>query len=127
MIVAMSEHHVLQTFQQAFVPFVWLHSREGGTRVNSFASGGVIPASARGTHYDGLLALVDWFPTVCHLAGIKTIKSNLTEGNTGLYFDCFVVALPICCNIFWCTGVPPLDGVDIFEAITTGAPSPRQE
>ena len=87
LIVAMSEHHALQTFQQAFVPFVWLYFREGGTRVNAFASGGIIPASARGTHYDGLLALVDWFPTVCHLAGIKTIKSNLTEGNnTGPYF-----------------------------------------
>lgn len=58
------------------------HPREGGTRVNSFASGGVIPAAARGTHYHGLLALVDWFPTVCHLAGITTIKSNLTAGSS---------------------------------------------
>jgi hypothetical protein len=33
---------------------------EGGTRVNSLISGGVIPAKARGTHYDGLLAVVDW-------------------------------------------------------------------
>ena len=57
-----------------------LHLREGGTRVNAFASGGVIPVAARGTKYDGLLALVDWFPTVCHLAGITTIRSNLTEG-----------------------------------------------
>lgn len=64
---------------------------------------GVIPAAARGTHYDGLLALVDWFPTVVALAGITTIKSNLTEG------------------------VPPLDGFDIFHAITTGGESPRQE
>lgn len=76
---------------------------EGGTRVNSFASGGVIPTAARGTHYDGLLALVDWYPTVCALAGIATIKSNLTEG------------------------VPPLDGFDIFAAITTGGVSPRTE
>ena len=76
---------------------------EGGTRVNSFISGGLVPSAARGTHYDGLLAVVDWFPTVCALAGITDIKSNQTQG------------------------VPPLDGHDVFAVVTTGAPSPRQE
>ena len=43
------------------------------------------------------------FPTVCALAGIKEIRSNQTAG------------------------VPPLDGHDVFEAVTTGATSPRLE
>ena len=65
--------------------------------------GGFLPAAAKGTHYDGLLALVDWYVTVCALAGIPSPRSNTTEG------------------------VPPLDGHDVYEAVVTGGTSPRTE
>ena len=33
---------------------------EGGIRMNSFASGGFIPAAQRGTRYTGIVAAWDW-------------------------------------------------------------------
>ncbi len=36
---------------------------EGGLRVVSFASGGLIPPSRRNTTYDGLFHITDWYPT----------------------------------------------------------------
>ena len=33
---------------------------EGGIRGNAFASGGLIPQSARGTKLEGMIHIVDW-------------------------------------------------------------------
>lgn len=42
---------------------------EGGTRVNSFISGGFVPAAVRGTPVDGMVHIADWYATFLHLAG----------------------------------------------------------
>ena len=77
---------------------------EGGLRVISFVSGGsnVIPVGRRGSKYDGMLHSSDWLPTfVVGVAGLGPLPSN--------------------------TGPTTMDGLDAWDAILTGAASPRTE
>jgi arylsulfatase I/J len=96
-------------------------SWEGGVRASAFASGGYIPAAARGTVYRGLMHVADWYSTLARLVGVDpTDDAHASEG------------------------VPPVDSVDQWAALTgaTGAaaataaasdwswssvPSPRSE
>jgi len=55
---------------------------EGRVRVNTWASGGFIPASQRGTKKTRLTVQGDWYATYCALAGVdptdeKAAKANL--------------------------------------------------
>ena len=43
---------------------------EGGTRVPSFVTGGLLPRTQAGKVHDGLLHIVDWHATICRLAGV---------------------------------------------------------
>eukprot|EP00912_Choanoflagellata_sp_UC4_P001166 UC4_evm1s728 len=43
---------------------------EGGIRVNSFASGGILPKKMRGTEIYGLMHVSDWYTTYCTIAGV---------------------------------------------------------
>jgi len=43
---------------------------EGGVRVNSWAAGGLLPASQRGKKVTGMVALWDYYATFCALAGV---------------------------------------------------------
>eukprot|EP01046_Picozoa_sp_COSAG06_P010352 COSAG06_NODE_564_length_14246_cov_9.566693_4_plen_216_part_00 len=46
---------------------------EGGTRVRGFVhSPNLLPASSRGTTYDGIISAADIFPTFCTIAGERT-------------------------------------------------------
>ena len=69
----------------------------------SFVSGPLVPPAVRGTHWEGLACHADWLPTIA--AGIGNI--SLPDA---------VVRLP-----------RPMDGRDLWAAITSGAPSPRSE
>jgi len=42
---------------------------EGGIRVNSFVTGGLIPEKMRGTESNDLIHFADWYGTFCYLAG----------------------------------------------------------
>mmetsp|Transcript_122681 Transcript_122681/g.273894 ORF Transcript_122681/g.273894 Transcript_122681/m.273894 type:complete len:667 (+) Transcript_122681:80-2080(+) len=42
---------------------------EGGIRVNSFVTGGIIPEKMRGTESHDLMHFADWYGTFCYLAG----------------------------------------------------------
>jgi arylsulfatase A-like enzyme len=66
---------------------------EGGVRGVSFLTGGLLPASASGKEYSGLLQHVDIPATMARLAGAEL----------------------------------EADGLDVWSAITSGAPSPRTE
>eukprot|EP00039_Didymoeca_costata_P024936 m.11904 g.11904 ORF g.11904 m.11904 type:complete len:523 (+) comp4552_c0_seq1:170-1738(+) len=46
---------------------------EGGVRVNSFISGGLVPAAVRGTKVSGMVHICDWYATFLHLAGVNNI------------------------------------------------------
>ena len=76
---------------------------EGGVHNTAFLYGpaSLIPPVLRGTSYDGLVYISDWFPTLMGLAsaGTWTGPSNGHE----------------------------IDGFDIYNAIITSSPSPRTE
>ena len=47
-----------------------MNNWEGGIRGNSFVSGGFLPPSVRGSKFDGMVALWDWYATFASLAGV---------------------------------------------------------
>jgi arylsulfatase B len=79
---------------------------EGGMRAACFASGAGLEAVA-GTVSHAFYSLVDWLPTIVHgIAGVDLAEAALPK-------HAFQPA------------PPPLDGVDIWTSLSTGAPSPR--
>jgi hypothetical protein len=40
---------------------------DGGTRTNAFVSGGLVPATSRGTVYEGIVSIADWYGLFCEL------------------------------------------------------------
>jgi hypothetical protein len=57
---------------------------EGGIRVNSFVTGGLIPKKMRGTESHDLMHFADWYGTFCYLAGADpkdtvAIKNGLPD------------------------------------------------
>ena len=44
--------------------------REGGIRVNSWISGGFLPAHMRSTKHNGLVTAWDFYATLCSFAGV---------------------------------------------------------
>lgn len=78
---------------------------EGGVRVASFASGGLIPAAVRGTRQTGYIHMADWYATACELAGADLLDAS-AEAN----------------------GLPAVDSVSVWPLLSgTVTASPRQE
>eukprot|EP00035_Acanthoeca_spectabilis_P030019 m.475963 g.475963 ORF g.475963 m.475963 type:complete len:416 (+) comp39542_c0_seq1:279-1526(+) len=73
---------------------------EGGVKGVAFVSGGAIPPAVRGTQFNGLAHVTDWYSTVAAFGGV-TLPSN--------------------------TGTASLDSVNLWEAISGGTASPRTE
>ena len=76
---------------------------DGGLKVVSFVSGPLVPQKVRGTLWDGLACHADWLPTIA--AGIANIS-----------LPSAVVHYP-----------RPMDGHNLWGAITSGTASPRTE
>ena len=77
---------------------------EGGTRVSSWVSGGVIPQSRRGTvHSQGLAHVCDWYSTFSTLAGVDPADDK-ASGHPG---------------------IPAIDSIDLWDAIASGTPTNR--
>lgn len=49
-----------------------MNNWEGGIRGNSFISGGFLPQSVRGTTYEGLATIWDYYVTFSSLAGVDS-------------------------------------------------------
>jgi hypothetical protein len=88
-------------------------SFEGGVRTSAFVAGGYVPAAARGTTYEGLIHVADWYATFAQLAGVDPAD----DGHAA-------------------AGVPPIDSLDQWAALTgangsasaaNGYGSPRDE
>ena len=78
---------------------------EGGTRVAAFISGGLVPPAVRGTLTNTTVHICDWFVTLSNLAGATLPAPH--------------------------PGVPPMDSLDVWAAITATSPGaavgPRTE
>ena len=78
---------------------------EGGVRSAAFVSGGLLPASARGTTSNGYVMLADWYTTFSHLAGIDATDAKAERA-----------------------GLPPPDGLDMWPMLSgRNRTSPRTE
>mmetsp|Transcript_30384 Transcript_30384/g.66561 ORF Transcript_30384/g.66561 Transcript_30384/m.66561 type:complete len:596 (+) Transcript_30384:74-1861(+) len=76
---------------------------EGGTRVPTFISGGILPSSMSGKTLDGIVAFWDFFTTFCVLAGADPKEANPKSPT-------------------------PVDGVDVWPYLSGQRPdSPRTE
>ena len=73
-------------------------SWDGGTRTAAFVAGGLVSASLHGTTNAGLFHLVDWYPTLCFLAGVDAADDWIDDA-----------------------GVEhPIDGVNIWPSLSSG-------
>ena len=64
---------------------------EGGVRAVAFLAGGYLPAAVRGTVHTGLIAVADWYGTLCKLVGV-----DATDHVPGL---------------------PPVDSIDVWPSL----------
>jgi len=75
---------------------------EGGIRVASFASGGLLPQAVRGTKSEALVAAWDWYATFARLAGADASDAKAAQA-----------------------GLPPHDSVDQWPVLSGAAASVR--
>ena len=54
---------------------------EGGVRTSAFISGGFVPAASRGTSFQGVIHIVDWYATFCSLAGVAYFDHQASRAN----------------------------------------------
>merc|ERR1740121_2807159 len=57
---------------------------EGGVRVNSFVSGGFIPAARQGTTHTGIVSVADWYGTLCEIVGVDQFDYVAKKANAWL-------------------------------------------
>ena len=83
---------------------------EGGMRAAAFVSGAGLAPAVRGSVSHELYSLVDWLPTiVASIAGVDLAEAAVPK------HPAFQPA------------PPPLDGLDVWQSLAGGAPSPRTE
>eukprot|EP00965_Chrysotila_dentata_P100669 3326469-Pleurochrysis_carterae.AAC.2 len=100
---------------------------EGGIRVNTFVSGGFIPHGMRGTSIPkNIMHVSDWYTTMSRLANVHEFdykgNESIIKRSRGNVND------P---NYQWARPedkiVPPVDGLNLWPTLSTGAASPRRE
>lgn len=85
---------------------------DGGFRVNAFVAGGVVPPALRGTASQALVHITDWYPTLCHLAGVDPTDEPAVPP---LPYDPEHPEI----DIWGEESYPGLDGKNAWEALTT--------
>ena len=74
---------------------------EGGVRGEAFVYSPLLPAKVQGTQWGGLSHASDWYLTVIEGIAGATLPTN--------------------------TGVRDIDGINLWDALQTGGPSPRSK
>eukprot|EP01060_Flectonema_neradi_P040767 TRINITY_DN9413_c0_g1_i1.p1 TRINITY_DN9413_c0_g1~~TRINITY_DN9413_c0_g1_i1.p1 ORF type:complete len:552 (+),score=96.65 TRINITY_DN9413_c0_g1_i1:50-1657(+) len=77
-------------------------SWEGGVRVPTFVSGGLIPQDKRGGSLSGMMHITDWYATFCRLAGVDPTDADAVSA-----------------------GLPAVDSIDQWDYII-GTQEPRR-
>ncbi|CAE7197386.1 Arsj [Symbiodinium pilosum] len=54
---------------------------EGGVRTNAFIGGGAVPVEKRGSTFNGVIHISDWYATLCTLAGADYVDHAAEEAN----------------------------------------------
>lgn len=96
---------------------------EGGCRAAAFVASPLLPAAVRGTRNSALLHISDW----CSAAPPQSGKVSQSLRQRWATFAVLAGLPPIdegCAERQWCV---PVDGVNVWPAITTGGPAPRAE
>ncbi|CAJ1332272.1 unnamed protein product [Effrenium voratum] len=57
---------------------------EGGTRTNAFVSGGFVPRERRGSVYEGIINVADWYGTLTEIAGVEMFDHRAEAANAFL-------------------------------------------
>ena len=80
---------------------------DGGVRTAAFVSGGFIPPTQRGTVFEGVVSIADWYSTVCELAGTDPTDHAAIRANAWLQEQ----GLPF---------LPPINSVSQWSFILSG-------
>lgn len=71
---------------------------EGGVRTNAFLAGGFVPPARRGTKFEGVISIADWYATFVELAGSESTDHAAIQANIWLASQ----SLPL---------LPPIDSI----------------
>ena len=93
---------------------------EGGIRAAAFVSGGLVPSSLRGTRTPLRMHIVDWFPTLCKLAGVSVGNKSPSPPRP---LNASTPAADIWGEDSW----PELDGRDVLPLLFSSTATYRAE
>ena len=79
---------------------------EGGVRVASFVSGGLVPSKRRGSIEPSLIHITDWYSTFSYLAGVPAFDYKAAASHAG---------------------IPRIDSINMWETVAEGKPSSRSQ
>ena len=97
---------------------------DGGIRTVGFVySPRLIPSAARGSAFDGLVSIVDWFPTIVHLACGDACRRGVVRRNTTESQGLCAGTNPIG---YTALSGHTIDGINVWDALVTAGPSPRR-
>mmetsp|Transcript_56028 Transcript_56028/g.97788 ORF Transcript_56028/g.97788 Transcript_56028/m.97788 type:complete len:607 (+) Transcript_56028:71-1891(+) len=85
---------------------------DGGFRANAFIAGGLLPKELHGTVNKALVHITDWYPTLCHLAGVDPTDDPPVPP---LPFDPDHPDV----DIWGDKSYPGIDGVNMWDALMT--------
>lgn len=80
---------------------------DGGVRTAAFIAGGAVPVANRGTSFDGIVSIADWYATFCEIAGVDPTDHSAVRANVWLEQQ----GLPL---------LPPIDSVPQWQHVLRG-------
>jgi arylsulfatase I/J len=90
---------------------------EGGIRTNALISGGYIPEDRRGTVYDKVVSIADWYGMISELVGVADFTDKKAEAAND-WIDSYNARHPLKADI---PRLPPVDSVPgVMKSILSG-------
>jgi arylsulfatase I/J len=99
---------------------------DGGIRGNAFVSGGFLPPAVRGTKFEGLVAVWDWYSTFCAVVRqtihFQDLSSWAVKSTIRLCLQAGVSAID---RRAAAASLPPIDSLSMVDVLLGTGPSPR--